>query len=66
MRRHAFHCDFKTYPDFIARDMSAPDRGPENAAVFLPIRSTADNLLGFLVLGLNPRKRFDAGLQSVY
>jgi len=47
-------------PDFIARDMGVPDRALEKAAVFLPIRSTADSLLGFLVLGLNPRKRFDA------
>jgi len=47
-------------PDFIARDMRVPDRALEKAAVFLPIRSTADSLLGFLVLGLNPRKRFDA------
>ncbi|KAE8443515.1 hypothetical protein EG329_001755 [Mollisiaceae sp. DMI_Dod_QoI] len=29
------------------------------SAVFLPIRSTADNVLGFLILGINPRKRFD-------
>ncbi|KAH7379750.1 putative histidine kinase M3YPp [Cadophora sp. MPI-SDFR-AT-0126] len=47
-------------PDFVARDMSVLEGAPEKSAVFLPIRSTADNLLGFLVLGLNPRKRFDA------
>ncbi|KUJ18979.1 putative histidine kinase M3YPp [Mollisia scopiformis] len=29
------------------------------SAIFLPIRSTADNILGFLMLGVNPRKRFD-------
>lgn len=29
------------------------------AAVFLPIKSTGDTTLGFLILGINPRKRFD-------
>ncbi|TVY84026.1 hypothetical protein LSUE1_G001789 [Lachnellula suecica] len=29
------------------------------AAVFLPIRSTGDTTLGFSILGINPRKRFD-------
>lgn len=47
-------------PDFIVREMNVPDGAPEKAAVFLPIRSTADSLLGFLVLGLNPRRKFDA------
>lgn len=47
-------------PDFIIRDISAINGELERSAVFLPIRSTGENLLGFLVLGLNPRKRFDA------
>lgn len=29
------------------------------AVVFLPIRSTGDNILGFLLVGINPRKAFD-------
>jgi hypothetical protein len=32
---------------------------PCESAVFLPIRSTADNVLGFVIIGLNPRKRYD-------
>ncbi len=48
-----------TLPDFIARDIPVMENEPAQAAVFLPIRSTGDNALGFLILGLNPRKRFD-------
>lgn len=47
-------------PHFITQHMAAQNGETEQSAVFLPIRSTADNLLGFLVLGLNPRRRFDA------
>lgn len=48
-----------TLPEFIARDIPVMDNEPAQAAVFLPIRTTGENVLGFLILGLNPRKRFD-------
>lgn len=31
-----------------------------NSIVLLPIRSTGDNILGFLLLGINPRKAYDS------
>ncbi|KAL2061257.1 hypothetical protein VTL71DRAFT_7530 [Oculimacula yallundae] len=46
-------------PDFLVRDMSTIKGEFEESAVFLPIRSTADNLLGFMIIGLNIRKRYD-------
>jgi hypothetical protein len=50
-----------TLPEFISRDITAiiDSEHPCKSAIFLPIRSTADNILGFLILGVNPRKRFD-------
>ena len=33
------------------------------AAVFLPIRPTGENSLGFLIVGINPRKRYDEDYQ---
>lgn len=49
-----------TLPDFISRDIPVMD-GTERceAAIFLPIRSTGDNVLGFIIFGVNPRKKFD-------
>lgn len=47
-------------PAFISRDIPVLDgEGSCTAAVFLPTRSTGDNVLGFLILGINPRKRYD-------
>jgi len=47
-------------PAFIARDIPVLDRESScTSAVFLPIRSTGDNVVGFLMLGINPRKRYD-------
>jgi hypothetical protein len=50
-----------TLPEFFSRDITVMTDGehPCNSAIFLPIRSTADNILGFLILGVNPRKRYD-------
>jgi hypothetical protein len=49
-----------TLPEFISQDIPVMNGEQTcNAAIFLPIRSTGDNVLGFLVLGLNPRKRYD-------
>jgi hypothetical protein len=54
--------DDGTLPDFISRDITVIMDGehPCKSAVFLPIRSTADNILGFMILGVNPRRHFDA------
>ncbi|KAH7327165.1 hypothetical protein BKA65DRAFT_528165 [Rhexocercosporidium sp. MPI-PUGE-AT-0058] len=52
--------DDGSLPEFIPRHMAAQNGHTDQPAIFLPIHSTADNLLGFLILGLNPRKRFDA------
>jgi hypothetical protein len=50
-----------TLPEFISRDITVIMDGehPSKSAIFLPIRSTADNVLGFLILGVNPRRRYD-------
>jgi len=49
-----------TMPDALAQNLKAESGGDVyEAAVFLPIQSTGDTVLGFLILGLNPRKRFD-------
>jgi hypothetical protein len=49
-----------TMPDALARNLKAQSGGEVyEDAVFLPIQSTGDTVLGFLILGLNPRKRFD-------
>jgi hypothetical protein len=49
-----------TMPDALARNLKAHSGGDVyDAAVFLPIQSSSENVLGFLILGLNPRKRFD-------
>jgi hypothetical protein len=32
---------------------------PFEAAIFLPVKSTSETALGFLILGLNPMKRYD-------
>ena len=32
---------------------------PCKSAIFLPIRSTEDNVLGFMILGVNPRRQYD-------
>lgn len=49
-----------TMPDALAQNLKAESGGDVyEAAVFLPIHSTGDTILGFLILGLNPRKRFD-------
>jgi hypothetical protein len=51
-----------TLPEFISRDITIIMDGehPCKSAIFLPIRSTADNVLGFMILGMNPRRQFDA------
>jgi GAF domain-containing protein len=33
------------------------------AAAFIPIRPTGENPLGFLIIGINPRKRYDEDYQ---
>lgn len=50
-----------TLPEFISRDITVIMDGehPSKSAIFLPIRSTADNVLGFMILGVNPRRRYD-------
>lgn len=48
-----------TLPDFIGNDLPVMDGTKCESAVFLPIRSTSDNVLGFLLLGISPRKRYD-------
>ncbi|CZT04501.1 related to sensory transduction histidine kinase [Rhynchosporium agropyri] len=50
-------------PESIARDKSAKNGEFVQTAVFLPIRSTADTLLGFLIIGLNNRKNYDRDYQ---
>ncbi|KAE9366560.1 putative histidine kinase M3YPp [Stipitochalara longipes BDJ] len=54
--------DNGTLPEFISRDITVIMDGehPCKSAIFLPIRSTADNVLGFMILGVNPRRQFDA------
>lgn len=48
-----------TLPEVLAWNIPVMDNEPAQSAVFLPIRSTGDAVFGFMVLGLNPRKRFD-------
>ncbi|CAL3973130.1 unnamed protein product [Diplocarpon coronariae] len=47
-----------TLPDFV-RDIRVLNDEPTQSAVLLPIRTTGDTVFGFMILGLNPRKRFD-------
>jgi hypothetical protein len=47
-----------TLPEFLS-DIPVLDDLRCESAVFLPIRSTGDTVLGFLLLGVNPRKRYD-------
>ena len=58
--------DDGTLPEFIQRDITVIMDGehPSNSAIFLPIRSTADNVLGFMILGVNPRRQFDADYKA--
>jgi hypothetical protein len=53
--------DDGTLPEFISREITVSMDGehPCKSAIFLPIRSTADNVLGFMILGVNPRRQFD-------
>ena len=54
------HKDSGSLPEFISRDIPVMNGEQTcDAAIFLPIRSTGNNVLGFLVLGLNPRKKYD-------
>ncbi|KAF8863038.1 putative histidine kinase M3YPp [Acephala macrosclerotiorum] len=47
-------------PDWMTKEIRVNDGEHAcESAVFLPIRSTTDNVLGWLLLGLNPRKQFD-------
>lgn len=47
-------------PALLAHDFTITDITQRcDAAVFLPIRSTGDKVLGFLIIGVNPRKRYD-------
>ena len=54
--------DTGTLPEFMSREITITMDGehPCKSAIFLPIRSTADNVLGFMILGVNPRRQFDA------
>lgn len=45
-------------PVFVSRDGCSVS-GDERSSVFLPIRSVSHQLLGFLLLGINAKKRFD-------
>jgi hypothetical protein len=47
-----------TLPNFI-QDIPVLDDLRCDSAIFLPIRSIGDTVLGFLILGINPRKRYD-------
>jgi hypothetical protein len=49
----------RTLPEFISRDIPVMENEKCESAVFLPIRSTGDNILGFLILGISPRKKYD-------
>ncbi|KAH8669640.1 putative histidine kinase M3YPp [Tricladium varicosporioides] len=50
----------KTLPKAVADNLQANSGDfSYDSAVLLPIRSTGDTTLGFLILGINPRKRFD-------
>jgi hypothetical protein len=53
--------DDGTLPEFISRDITVIMDGehPCKSAIFLPIRSTADSVLGFMILGVNPRRQYD-------
>ena len=47
-------------PEFFSHDIPIMNMTQKcEAAAFLPIRSTGDNVLGFLLVGINPRKRWD-------
>jgi hypothetical protein len=51
-------------PPGIVQAIPSPGNGEVyEAAVFLPIRPTGENSLGFLILGINPRKRYDEDYQ---
>lgn len=46
-------------PHFMSKILVMNGEHACESAVFLPIRSTADKVLGFIIIGLNPRKRYD-------
>lgn len=46
-------------PAFV-KDVSIAEDLRCTSVVLLPIRSTGDNILGFLLLGVNPRKAYDS------
>lgn len=49
-----------TMPDLLSHDITIMDITQTcEAAVFLPIRSTGDKVVAFLIVGVNPRKRYD-------
>jgi PAS domain-containing protein len=49
-----------TLPESLGRDRRTEFEDDVcETAIFLPIRSTGDKILGFLILGVNPRKRYD-------
>jgi hypothetical protein len=49
-----------TMPESLVQNLKSADgEDVYEVAVFLPIRSTGDTTIGFLILGINPRKRFD-------
>jgi PAS domain-containing protein len=49
-----------TLPQSLVDDIKVGDNGDIcEAAVFLPIRSMGENVLGFLIIGINTRKRYD-------
>lgn len=47
-----------TLPDFVS-NIPVLDGQRCESAIFLPIRSTGDNVLGFMIVGINPKKRYD-------
>lgn len=54
-----------TFPLSLAKHLNHPDRDAHyRAAVFLPIKSTGDSTMGFLILGVNPWKNYDEDYQG--
>ena len=53
-----------TMPKSLVQNLKSADcEDVHEAAVFIPIQLTEDTTLGFLILGINPRKRFDDDYQ---
>lgn len=49
-----------TFPASLAKHLNHQDRDVHyTAAIFLPIKSTGDSTMGFMILGVNPWKRYD-------